>query len=660
MRDPCGYPLGTLRVGLASGPAGRVSGTLRLTGRRQRVHPLAALKVHLIGIGGTGMGALAGLLKQAGHDVRGSDGPLYPPMSTQLEQAGVAVMTGFRAENLDWGPDCVVVGNVCSRDHVEVQAAQARGLALESFPSLLEKLLLPGRRSLVVAGTHGKTTTSALLTWLLVAAGQRPSALIGGVSQNLGRGAVYGAGEAIVLEGDEYDTAFFDKGSKFFHYAPFRAIVTSVEYDHADIFADLEAVKAAFVRFVGLIPAEGDLVVCADDAGAVEVAKAARCPVTTYRVLAEGDDPASADYTARPSIKRGGGQTLFELFERGESQGEWATSLVGGYNISNILAAVAVARKEGASIAALREGVRRFRGVRRRQELLGIAAGIRVVTDFAHHPTAVKVTVTAVRRHFPNNKLHVCFEPRSASSRRAVFFDGYAEAFAMASRVYVGPLFHPEKIPAELRLDPPALARAIAGHGVEAGAYASVDELGIAVLNQVAPGDTILLLSSGAFGDLGTKLLQGLGDAFMFATGEDMPAVQELCKGYGLAPTEFDESTETLILREPEGDVVGCCSLKVAGSQGLLFNLAVAPSRRGEGLGWILADGTIRRARNLGLRVIYLATSDAADFFANRVGFVPSGTDEVDPLLRESPHFAPIQRGGVCMSFDPSWKPRPV
>ena len=171
MRDPCGYPLGTLRVGLASGPAGRVSGTLRLTGRRQRVHPLAALKVHLIGIGGTGMGALAGLLKQAGHDVRGSDGPLYPPMSTQLEQAGVAVMTGFRAENLDWGPDCVVVGNVCSRDHVEVQAAQARGLALESFPSLLEKLLLPGRRSLVVAGTHGKTTTSALLTWLLVAAG---------------------------------------------------------------------------------------------------------------------------------------------------------------------------------------------------------------------------------------------------------------------------------------------------------------------------------------------------------------------------------------------------------------------------------------------------------------------------------------------------------
>ena len=618
------------------------------------------MKVHLIGIGGTGMGALAGLLKQAGHDVRGSDGPLYPPMSTQLAEAGVPVFAGFAAENLDWGPDCVVVGNVCGRDHVEVVAAGARGLALESFPSLLEKLLLPTRRSLVVAGTHGKTTTASLLTWLLVAAGRRPSALVGGVPQNLGRGALLGAGDVMVLEGDEYDTAFFDKGSKFFHYRPQRAIVTSVEFDHADIFADLDAVKAAFVRFVALIPADGDLIVCADDPGAVEVARAARCPVTTYRVLGEGDDPAAADYAARHSVRRGGGQTVFELFERGVSLGEFATNLVGAYNIANIAAAVAMARKEGVEVEALRDGVRRFRGVKRRQELLGIAAGVRVVTDFAHHPTAVKVTVTAVRRYFPNNKLHVCFEPRSASSRRAVFFEGYAEAFAAASRVYVGPLFNPAKIPEDQRLDPVGLARAIAAHAVEAAAYASVDELGAAVLAQVAPGDTVLLLSSGAFGDLGNRLLQGLGDAFMFATAEDMPAVQALCSSYGLAPTEFDDVTETLILREPEGDVVGCCSLKVAGTQALLFNLAVARSRRGEGLGWILADGTIRRARNVGVRAIYLATSDAADFFANRVGFVPASTDAVDPQLQASPHFAPIHQGGVCMSFDPTWKPRPA
>ncbi len=603
------------------------------------------------------MGALAGLLSQAGHEVRGSDGPLYPPMSTQLAEARVPVMEGFAAENLDWGPDCVVVGNVCGRDHVEVVAAQARGLPLESFPSLLAKLLLPGRRSLVVAGTHGKTTTASLLTWLLTVAGHRPSALVGGVPQNLGRGAVFGLGEAIVLEGDEYDTAFFDKGSKFFHYQPRRAVITSVEFDHADIFADLAAVEAAFTRFVRLIPADGDLVVCADDAGAMGVAKAAACPVTTYRVLGEGDEPGSADYTARPSAKRGGGQTLFELFERGQSLGEWSTTLVGAYNLGNILAAVALARKEGAEVESLRDGVRRFRGVKRRQELLGIAAGIRVVTDFAHHPTAVKVTVTAVRKHFPNNKLYVCFEPRSASSRRSVFQDGYAEAFAAASRVYIAPLFKPEKIPEDLRLDVPALARAISAHGVEATACANVDDLGAAVLSQVAPGDTVLLLTSGSFGGLGDKLLKALGDAVMFATDEDRPAVQALCATYGLAPTEFDESTETMILREPEGEIVGCVSLKVVGQQALLFNLAVARSRRGEGLGWILADGTIRRARNLGVRAIYLTTVDAADFFAGKIGFVATTAEAVDPALRSSPHFA-TGDGGVCMVYDPTWKPK--
>jgi UDP-N-acetylmuramate: L-alanyl-gamma-D-glutamyl-meso-diaminopimelate ligase len=629
-----------------------------LTGRGIKVHPRRALKVHLIGIGGTGMGALAGLLKQAGHDVRGSDGPLYPPMSTQLAEAGVPVMTGFSPANLDWGPDCVVVVNVCSRDHVEVVAAGERGLPLESFPSLLAKLLLPGRRSLVVAGTHGKTTTASLLTWLLTVAGLRPSALVGGVPQNLGRGAVLGTGPAIVLEGDEYDTAFFDKGSKFFHYQPIRAVVTSVEFDHADIFADLAAVKAAFIRFVQLVPADGDLIVHADDAGAVEVARAAACAVTTYRVIGEADDPGSADYTARPSAKRGGGQTLFELFERGQSLGEWSTALVGGYNLGNILAAVAVARREGAEVEALRDGVRRFRGVKRRQELLGIAAGVRVVTDFAHHPTAVRVTVTAVRKHFPNNKLYVCFEPRSASSRRSVFQDGFAESFAAASRVYVAPLFAPHKIPEDQRLDTQALARGISAHGVDATAYANVDDLGAAVLSQVAPGDTVLLLTSGAFGDLGTKLLKALGDAVMFATDEDRPAVHALCASYGLAPTEFDESTETLILREPEGDIVGCVSLKVAGQQALLFNLAVARSRRGEGLGWILADGTIRRARNLGVRAIYLTTTDAADFFASKVGFVPSASEAVDPALRNSPHFAAGSDGGVCMVYDPTWKPR--
>ena len=321
------------------------------------------------------MGAFAGLLQAAGHEVRGSDTKLYPPMSTQLEAAGIPVFEGFCAENLDWGPDCVVVGNVCGRDHVEVVAAQARGLPLESFPSLLEKAMLPDRRPLVIAGTHGKTTTTSLVAWILTVAGQQPSALVGGVPINFERGHVFGRGPAIVLEGDEYDTAFFDKGSKFFHYRPHRAIVTSVEYDHADIFADLAAVEAAFVRFVELIPADGDLVVAAEDAGAMAVAKAARCPVTTYRVLAEGDEVGSADYTCRVAVKRGGGRTLFEVFERGHSLGEFSTTLVGTYNLANILAAAALARKEGVGVEELRDAIRRFRGGRRRQELVGIASG---------------------------------------------------------------------------------------------------------------------------------------------------------------------------------------------------------------------------------------------------------------------------------------------
>lgn len=611
--------------------------------------------MHLIGIGGTGMGAFAGLLQEAGHDVRGSDTQLFPPMSTQLAAAKIPVFEGFRAENLDWAPDFVVVGNVCGREHVEVVAAQARGLALESFPSLLAKMMLPERRSLVVAGTHGKTTTSALLTWMLQVAGLQPSALVGGVPINLGRGYQFGHGPAIVLEGDEYDTAFFDKGSKFFHYRPFRAVITSVEFDHGDIFADLEAVKAAFVRFVALIPAEGDLVVNADDAGAMEVARAAACPVTTYRVLTDGEETRAADYTCRACAKRGRGLVVFEVFERGVSLGEFQTTLVGNYNLGNILAALVVARMEGAETSALHDAVRRFLGVKRRQELLGIASGIRVVTDFAHHPTAVRLTTTAIRRRFPSGTLYVCFEPRSATSRRAVFADGYAESFAAASRVYVGPLFRPEKIPVEQRMDPSLLAKAIAGHGVEASAYSEVDELAQAVLAEASPGDTILLLTSGSFGGLGDKLLKALGDAVMFATPEDLPAVHALCKSYGLALTVPGDTTETLIIREPEGGVVGCVSLRMVGAQALLFNLAIDRERRGEGLGWMLADGILRRARMLGVQQVYLVTTDATDFFAGKLGATPASVEEIDPQIRTDPNFV-IGERGVVMKIDPGYK----
>jgi UDP-N-acetylmuramate: L-alanyl-gamma-D-glutamyl-meso-diaminopimelate ligase len=278
------------------------------------------MKLHLVGICGTGMGALAGLLKAAGHDVRGSDDHVYPPMSDQLRALGVPVFEGFRAANLDWGPDQVVVGNVCRKDHVEVVAAGERGLPLTSFPAVLETLFLADRHSVVVAGTHGKTTTTALLAFLLYDAGRDPSFLVGGVPQNWGRGYRLGAGPHFVVEGDEYDSAFFDKGSKFYHYQPRTAILTSVELDHVDIFASFAAVEAAFARFVELIPESGVLIVAATSPAALEVARRARCRVETYaaRRAAPGVTPV---WTAEVADSSTASRTIFLVKRGGEACG---------------------------------------------------------------------------------------------------------------------------------------------------------------------------------------------------------------------------------------------------------------------------------------------------------------------------------------------------
>jgi UDP-N-acetylmuramate: L-alanyl-gamma-D-glutamyl-meso-diaminopimelate ligase len=612
-----------------------------------------ALKVHFIGIAGTGMGALARLLKDAGHEVRGSDVAVYPPMSEQLARAEIPVMIGFHGDNLAWAPQSVVVGNVCSKDHPEVVAAQARGLPLESFPSMLAKLLLPGRDSLVVAGTHGKTTTSSLVAWILDEGGLQPSFLIGGVPLNFGNGARLGRGRAIVLEGDEYDTAFFDKGSKFLHYAPRRAILTSVEYDHADIFADLEAVRAAFRAFVGLLPDDGELVVNAEDSEALGVAATARCKVTTSRVLPEhASRPEGADVCAIQRPRMPGRIAAFELFERGVSLGEFTTQLIGRYNLGNVVAAIALARAEGVPLDAIRRAVRGFRGVKRRQELVGMAQGVRVMSDFAHHPTAVQLTVTAVRKQFPEQALHVCFEPRSASSRRRAFGDAFAASFDAASSVYVGPLFAPEKIPPEDRLDTAARARAIGARGVKARSFEDVDALAAAVLEAAVPGDTVLMLSSGAFGGLPDKLLFGFGDPVTFMAPEDLAAVESLLRGYDLPSIVPAGDVATLVLRAP-GGVVGVVSLLVAGDSGFLFGLAVSPDRRGTGLGWVLGDGVLRRARSLGLRRVYLLTNTAADFFGQKLGFSPIEAAAVDPAIRDSPNFtaAAAQANAVCMEL---------
>lgn len=610
---------------------------------------MRALKVHLIGVAGTGMGALAQLLQAAGHEVRGSDTGIYPPMSDQLEAAGIPVMVGFRAENLEWAPECVVVGNVCSSTHPEVVAAEERKIARESFPSMVARALLPTRHSLVVAGTHGKTTTSSLCAWLLEACEMQPSYLIGGVPLNLGRGAALREGGAIVLEGDEYDSAFFDKGSKFLHYQPKRAILTGVEYDHVDIFEDFEAMRETFRKFVRTIPEDGDLIVNQENAEAMGVAAEASCNVLTYRVQPEGGDPTAADYTAVMSsaeVKR----TRFEVFERGESLGEFSTQLAGAYNVGNVLSAMAVARREGATPDALRSAVSRFRGVKKRQELLGIAAGVRVVEDFAHHPTAVQLTVTALRKRYPSKALHVCFEPRSSSSRRAEFAQGYVRSFDAASAVYVAPVHRPDKVSDEDRLDTDDLASKIQGRGVATRAYADIEGLREAVLERAVPGDTVVLLSSGDFSGLGPSLLFGFGDPVTFAREDDAGAISGLLEGYGQPGIVDDLDVETLVLRAP-GSVDGCVSLSLRGESAYLFGLAVAPQRRGQGLGWVLGDIVLRRARTLGAKRCYLLTNTATDFFASKLGFSMVPLEDVASEVRVGENFAVSAAlpGAVCM-----------
>jgi len=613
------------------------------------------------------MGALARLLKEAGHDVRGSDVAVYPPMSEQLARAEIPVMLGFAAANLDWGPDAVVVGNVCSKDHVEVVAAQARALPLESFPSMLGKTLLADHDSLVVAGTHGKTTTTSIVAWLLRTAGRDPSFLVGGVPLNFGQSAHLGKGRPLVLEGDEYDTAFFDKKSKFLHYKPKRAILTSVEYDHADIFPDLAAVRAAFVAFVATIPEAGELVVNADDPEALGVAATARCRITTYRVLPEGaTEPAlglahpgtheGPDWTARVLPRTANRRSSFEVFERGESRGMFSTQLLGRFNIANLLAAIAMVHSEGVPIEDIRAGVRSFRGVKRRQELVGLAEGVRVMSDFAHHPTAVQLTVTAIRKAYPEQALHVCFEPRSASSRRRRFGEAFAASFDAATAVYLGPLYQPHKVPEDDRLDTTALARSIAARGVKARAFADVESLAEAVVEAASPGDTVLMLSSGSFDNLADRLLFGFGDPVTFGAPEDAAAIDALLERYDLPAITAGDDVETLVMRSPAG-LVGTVSLQSAGDSGFLFGLAVVPERRGQGLGWVLGDGALRRARELGLHRVYLLTNTASDFFAGKLGFTPIPADAVDPAISKRPNFTAglDQPNTICMelSFQP-------
>lgn len=564
------------------------------------------------------MGSLAGLVRAAGHDVRGSDEHVYPPMSTQLAEQGIPVMEGFRAQNLDWGPDRVVVGNVCRRDHVEVIAAQERGIPLTSFPALLSDLFLETRRSVVVAGTHGKTTTSSLMSFLLSEAGHAPSFLIGGVPVNFHQSWRLGTGQDFVVEGDEYDTAFFDKKSKFLHYRPRLVILTSVEFDHADIFANEEAVKDAFREFVALIPPDGELVVCSASPGALEVAKSARCHVTTY-----GRPGTEADWTFEVSGRKLGGRTIVRMAKGGKVMGTLDTALAGIFNLENLTGVIAAANTLGLEFGTLARGAHRFLGVKRRQEVVGVAAGVTVIDDFAHHPTAIRETLGALKgRHGPG-KLLVAFEPRSATSRRSVFQHDFVNALAVADEVVLAPLFAPEKVPAGERLDVERLASDLRGQETPARLIPTVSATIEHIANRAAPGDTVVIMSSGSYGGLHDKLLARLGDPVRPGRPDDRHGLAQLLDRSGITHGPLDDLwSEFLVIPGSEaGEVAACVAIEHVEENALFRMLAVVPERRGEGLGYLLLENAVRKARSEGALHLYLAADAAHRQVAEKLGF---------------------------------------
>ncbi len=461
--------------------------------------------VHFVAICGVGTGSLAGLLKQQGYRVTGSDENVYPPMSTFLEGIGIDILPGFSEDHLGEGPDLVVIGNAVSRGNVEAEAVLKRGIPYASLPQALGRFLIDGKHSVVVAGTHGKTTTTSLMSWVLVAAGLDPSFFIGGIPVNFGSGFRSGQGSWVVMEGDEYDSAFFDKGPKFLHYQPERVILTSLEFDHADIYRDLEHVKDAFGRLVEIIPPGGGLLVCDEAVHARELLDRAACPVLSYGA------GGSADWQAL-DVRAAGGRMTFTPCYNGAAEDAVEVPLIGRHNTRNALAVYATARQIGLSPSVVRSAMATFRGVRRRQEIAGEAAGVLVIDDFAHHPTAVAETIAGVREAWPSRRLWAVFEPRSQTSRRRVFLTEFARALARADRVVLPDLYHPEKIPEEERLSPAELVDCINRHRSDRAAcyLAGVDEIARMVVRDAVEGDVVLVMSNGSFGDLPEKIVADL------------------------------------------------------------------------------------------------------------------------------------------------------
>jgi UDP-N-acetylmuramate: L-alanyl-gamma-D-glutamyl-meso-diaminopimelate ligase len=462
--------------------------------------------IHLIGICGTAMASLAGMLKQRGFRVTGSDAAAYPPMSDFLAGLGIPVAQPFDSKNLEPCPDLVVVGNAISRGNLELEQVLDQRIPFCSLPQLLHDEFLRGREVLVVAGTHGKTTTTSMLAWIFHAAGMQPSFLIGGIAENFGSSFHLGQGKHFILEGDEYDTAFFDKGPKFLHYFPDAVILTSVEFDHADIYKDLEAVETAFKRLVNLIPRRGRIIAFDGMAGdAAEGASLERCLSRSFCPIERYGAGARAGWRIT-NLKFEAGRTSWSVQRDGDLWTDLEFPLAGEYNVWNATAAAAMASAYGISTEEIAAALRTFKSVKRRLEVKAHVNGITIIDDFAHHPTAIAGTLKALRARYPGSRLWAILEPRSNTLRRRVLQADLARSLAQADEVIVAGVFRSDAVPVNERLDLLELAADIQQHGRRARLIADADEIVQTIAPEMRSGDVVAILSNGGFGGIYEKL----------------------------------------------------------------------------------------------------------------------------------------------------------
>jgi UDP-N-acetylmuramate: L-alanyl-gamma-D-glutamyl-meso-diaminopimelate ligase len=459
--------------------------------------------IHLIGICGTAMASLAGMLRERGYRVTGSDAAAYPPMSTFLEALEIPLAQPFAEANLNPRPDLVVVGNALSRGNVELERVLDERIPFCSLPQILHDEFLVGKEVLVVAGTHGKTTTTSMLAWIFESAGLEPSFLIGGIAENFGSSFGLGAGKHFILEGDEYDTAFFDKGPKFMHYFPDSLILTSVEFDHADIYNDLGAVETAFKRLVNLVPQRGRIIAFDTGESIERCLQKAFCPVQRY-----GSKTLNGFKIVGLEFKPD--HTHWFVLDQGEVFAEFEMQLAGEYNVWNATAAAVLASSCGIPIRKIREAIETFKSVKRRLEVKAEVNGITIIDDFAHHPTAIEQTIRALRARYPGRRLWVVLEPRSNTMRRNVLQDALAQSLALADQVILAAIFKSEAIPEAQRLDVDRVVSDIQQRGKQARILADATAIVNAIAPELKPGDVVAILSNGGFGGIYEKLPERL------------------------------------------------------------------------------------------------------------------------------------------------------